>query len=707
MPLALVFTSAAQGLTPGRSGFCTVARHAKMPERLAALLEGLGTPHAASGSATYTLRQLDAAGKRWHILSRFTAGGLDYTQRDNRLAHHLAFDEEEVAKLPPPADVAGRWQGWVSQWQEPARWLEPLTLQLAAGRPLIPCSAWRRATGTGAKAAWLSGGHAAQPACLLNFGATPALLELLAESGALLGRSAWDATFTTDAAVTGSDGFVWCGGDAAGRRRIDLERADDEPAPAGDRARLAALGIAAGQTGGTPRPVSDAADAGSAARAPLWVIGGVLVTALIGVCAVLLTRRSPAPPEPPKAAVTAPRAPTAEEMAAAANLLRADAALRELQDIVSRGDLVAAARQWKEISVISPEFTARHRDQFVPRIQSGIAQSAADFVGRRLDAPGTAEDSAAVEKLLAETREALRIAGEIGAPRDTAWRRLEDLERRIDLLRQLDIRDTWIVAGKWLTASAGPGAPSAADFDLGRESGEAIGRFLREGLTGGAGTSTPVTIRLCAFRTLAGRDAASRPLRAKLEPGASSLWVTEDTGGARRPALSVSVGSRANVVSINFSGSSPADFTATNHAIELTNTQGKRLCIALIANPGELQALLPGLTGLSCDSGNQSVGPATWIEPVFSRVRMAGGRIGLYPAAHEFPDRAASLARSRNLLDTHLRRLAGGNGGMPRAEVESRRGLLDGGDLVSAGGPWSIRFVDAAGTPLLTLAEFR
>ncbi len=38
MPLQLVFTSAPQGLTPGRSGYCTVARHRAVPDRLAQLL---------------------------------------------------------------------------------------------------------------------------------------------------------------------------------------------------------------------------------------------------------------------------------------------------------------------------------------------------------------------------------------------------------------------------------------------------------------------------------------------------------------------------------------------------------------------------------------------------------------------------------------------------------------------------------------------
>lgn len=704
MPLALVFTSAPQGLHPGRSGFCTVARHAEMPERLAALLEGLGTPHATAGTATFTLRRLEAGGKTWHVLSRFTAGGLDYTRRDNRLAHHLAFAEPEIAALPPPADIAARWPGWLSEWEGPPRWLEPMRLQLAAGRPLVPCAAWRRTTGSGAKAAWLITGESPMQVAVTHAQDTGCLLELFAESGALLGRAAWAATFTTDAATSGAEGFAWCGGEVAGRRQVDLTTAGDAPLPEGDKARLAAFGVAARSTPAASGQGTTTAGGGEGGGSR-WLLAGLAVATLAIAAAFALRRPHPAAqPAPP--APTAPRAPTAEELAAAAALLRANDALRDLQDVVGRGDLVAAARQWGEIAQLSPDFTARHRDQFLPRIQAGIAKAAADAIDRQLSAPGIAEDPAAVEGLLAQAQADIRTATEIGAPRDAAWKRLQEMESRVRLLAQLDIRDTWLVTGQWVTGSAGAGVPSAADFDLGREAGEAVGKFLRDGLTGGAGTWTPVTLRLCDFRSLAQRDSASRPLRARLEPGANSLWVSEDTGGGRRPSLTVSVGTRANTVSVNFPGNTPAGFAQSNHAVELTNAAGKRLCIALLARPEALEPIRPGLGGLSHDPSNLVTGPAAWIEPAFLRVRMSGGRLGLYPAGHEFPERVASLSCSRNLIDTDLIRLAA-NGSAPRAEIAERRRLLDAGDPVAAGGPWSIRFVDARGQPIATLAEFR
>ena len=705
MPLCLIFTSAPQGLAPGRSGFCTVARHAEMPERLAALLEGLGTPHATPGTATFTLRRLEAGGRGWHVLSRFTAGGLDYTQRDNRLAHHLVLTEAETAALPPPADVAARWKEWIDQWNGPPRWLGSMQINLAPGRPLIPCSAWRRLTGTGAKAAWLVSGENPVNVSLIRSGGTGALLELLAESGALLGRSSWATSFTTDAGVTGADGFAWCGGEAGSRRRIDLATAESEPAPEGEKAQLAAMGVATRARPAPTTPTAHVSEARPAASLPLWPIVAVLSVAAAATGYLLLRQREPSP-SPVTVTTNAPRAPTAAEMAAAAALLRANDALRELQDVIARGDLVTAARQWSEVSRLSPGFTARHRDQFVPRIQAGIAAAAAASLDRQLSAPGAAEDRATIDRLVVESAESIRAGTEIGAPRDAAWNRLLEMDGRVRLLAQLDIRETWLVTGRWVTATAGPNAPSTADFDLGKESGEFINRFLREGLTGGAGTSTPVTVRLCALPSLGHRDTSTRAMRASLQPGANSLWLVEDTAQGRRPSITLSVGSRANIVSLNLPASAATGFARENHAIEVTNPAGRRLCIGLLARPEALVAIEPGMGGLSVDS-TLSTGPAAWIEPLFRRAHMSGGRIGLFPSDHEFPERVATLNVSRNVVDTDLIRLSSGSAGAPRATVAERRRHLDAGEPAKAGAPWSIRFVDARGNPLVTLAEFR
>ena len=708
MPLSLVFTSAPQGLTPGRSGFCTVARHREIPERLVTLLEGLGTPNGNSSTAVFTFRRLDAAGQSWYILSRFTAGGLDYTQRDNRLAQHLIFTEEEAAALPPPADVASRWHGWIEKWDGEPRWLDPIKLQLKAGRPLIPCSYWRKLTGTGAKAAWLIAGESASNISLINAKDTDELLQLFAEASALLGRASWSANFTTQAPITGSEGFAWCGGETSGRHSIDLSSANHEPAPEGERARQAALGVAVPTAMRAPQQLSTE---NSPAVTPVLLNGWLIGTIALAICAVSVAFYFVYKPNKTEskqvATVPVKKEPSPEEMAAAADILRANKALQELQDVMSREDYVTAARQWIEIAQISPAFTARHRDQFVPRIQACIATSAAKTLEDKLNQTGVAENPEAVEALRAEAADNLRVAKEIGAPKDAALARLTEVGARAKLLTQLDIRDTLLVPGKWVTGSAGPKIPSTAEFDFGPKAGAKISAFLKEGLTGGPGTSQSISIRLCTYRFIAQRDNSTRLHRAKLEQGASSVSVTEETPSAGQPSVSLSVGSRANTVTLKFTGQPPAGFTENNQGVELVNVAGRKLCVVLLASPEALEPIRFSLGALYTDASNQETTLAPWIEPVFTRLSLIDGRNGLYPAGHAFPDRTASLVISKNVLDTDLIRLNTSSESTRRTEINERRKLFDAGDFLAAGGTWTIRCVDSRGNSILQIGEFR
>ena len=273
MPLQLIFTSAPRGLVAGRSGFCTVARHASLSERLTQQLEALGTPHDASEGETFTFRRLEAGSQTWYVLSRFVARGLDYSQRDNRLAHHVVFTAEEAAVLPPPAAVALRWNDWKDTWSEEPTWLKEDTrpLPLASHPVLTPAAGWREFAGTGAKAAWLVNASGAASVSLLNPPSSAQLLRLLAESSALLGRAAWSATFTTNATKTGADGFDWAVGYASGRPTIDLAQAAQLTAPTGELARVAATGAgatapaSAGPTASSPRRTNSASAPATAA----------------------------------------------------------------------------------------------------------------------------------------------------------------------------------------------------------------------------------------------------------------------------------------------------------------------------------------------------------------------------------------------------------------------------------------------------------
>jgi hypothetical protein len=188
-----------------------VARHQSIPERLTQILESIGTPHESNQGATFTYRIIESGGQSWYVLSRFVARGLDYSQRNNRLAHHLVFSADEISVLTAPAAIALRWKGWVDEWKEGPTWLTDAdeTLHLENHPPLTPASGWRDFAGSGAKAAWLVGPAGANSLALRNPPEDARLLRLLAESAALLGRGSWHATFTTNASVTGAEGFQW------------------------------------------------------------------------------------------------------------------------------------------------------------------------------------------------------------------------------------------------------------------------------------------------------------------------------------------------------------------------------------------------------------------------------------------------------------------------------------------------------------------
>jgi hypothetical protein len=710
MPLALVFTSAPRGLVPGRSGYVTVARHAAMSPRLAELLEAIGTPHGAADGATFTLRRVEAGGSRWRVLSRFAAGGLDHTRRDNRIAHHLAFAEDELAALPPPADVARRWSGWISRWEGDPAFLPEASLDLRPGQPLIPCAGWREACGSGAKASWLVAGGGARSLGLSGNLEPTAWLRLLAESGALLGSAAWDVPFTTDASVTGTAGFTWrcqpTGGD------IDLNLAHAQPAPEGPEARRASLGVG---SSGTPRAtaprLAQASAPGSAAegsRQPLVLALALLLAVALGAGGWLLLRKPAPPPAPPP--IARPAAPSPAEIESARNLLRDQRALSAIDEAVQRDDVARAGRLWAELARAAPAFAQRNAEPTLARIRARLAASVARSLGDQLDKPEVAGDPAKAAAVAAEAETALALGAELGIPADRARRALESLRDRARLVASLDIRPTLVVPGRWVTGNAGPALPAAADFELGPEAGAEIRTFLSEGLVGGPGSVARGGIRLVAFRHLAHRDPRQpRMAEASIEPGASSVYAGETTTGGARPALSLSVGTRANAVSLNLPVRPGPDFLSSAQGLELVNAKGRRLCVVLLPSEAALDPLPLPLDALTPDPVTEALGPAPWIEPTLGSARVSGARLGLYPAGQAFPDRVIpSMVSPPSQVDTALLRLAAGTAGpMPRAELAERQRLAREGDRRQAGAPWTLRAVNLRGESVLTLAEIR
>jgi hypothetical protein len=710
MPLQLIFTSAPQGLTPGRSGYCTIARHRAIPERLAQLLESVGTPHERPEGETFTFRTLEAAGKNWCVLSRFVARGLDYTQRDNRLAHHLIFSLEEAAVLPPPAAIAGRWKGWRDEWSGAPTWLEgeDRPLHLETQTPLTPAVTWREETGTGAKAAWLINASGPAAVGLLNPPETLRLLRLLAEASALLGNSAWAATFTTDATTTGTDGFLWAVNSTSAASTIDFTTAKSLPAPSGDIARQAAAGLTSPKVlAGQPQrraTVPSAPTSGNNAAA--WIIGGVIIFAA-GAAAVFMLNRQ-AEPTPPAIIVEVKPQPSPADNAKSEEILKANRALTEIQGLMESDDFMSAAKLWAETSTLSPSFVRNYREQILPRILGNFSASATRQVLSRLDRPGILNDSKSIVEAIAEAKEALRLGTEIKVPQDESWKRLQACLERAQSLTNIEVRPTMVIPGEWRTGESGPNSPSQADFPLSRSAADAVAKFVEaSGAT--LRESVQIRIRLLAFTSPHLRDERTKYLSGEIRRTTQATWIESTPEPGKLPAIGIGLSNRRNEVSLNFPTGEGARAGA-NRLIEVILPKGERQCFALVSDLKALQPLNLGPDALLLDADTGVIRPASWAESAVNAFIWTNGSIGLYPEGHQFPDLdLPSIRATRSLLETDIIRLESkqGPGTPPYEIVAQRRKLFKEGKLMQAGAPWSIQAIDTNGAAGPRLLEFR
>lgn len=154
---------------------------------------------AALNPVVYSHLELILAGRRCHVLSRIGDAGLDYTQRTNKLAHHVVLDPVEIPPAGPawllaqPALMQANWTG------EPR--ILPAGPRVPAGdSPPRVCRAWQQLTGDagwGGVLAETASGPTIRQAVLVYPPGTD-LLPLLAESLALLpAKRRWQVAFST------------------------------------------------------------------------------------------------------------------------------------------------------------------------------------------------------------------------------------------------------------------------------------------------------------------------------------------------------------------------------------------------------------------------------------------------------------------------------------------------------------------------------
>ena len=707
MPLQLVFTSAPQGLTPGRSGYCTVARHRAIPERLAQLLESVGTPHELSEGETFTFRTLEAGDRHWFVLSRFVARGLDYTQRDNRLAHHLIFTAEEAALLAPPSALAARWKDWLAEWTGAPAWLEGETrpLALEPATPLSPAVTWRETTGTGAKAAWLIDATGAVPVGLRNPPANATLLRLFAESSALIGKAAWHATFTTDARITGEAGFIWAA-HAERPATIDFVDARTQPAPTGDLARQAAAGLTSPK--GTPIAVTRrpgaAPSAPQSGSATPWIVGGVLLVVAAGL-AFLFTNRTETP-APAPTPVVAP-APSASDLAQAEEILKVNRAVTEIMSLLETGEMLPAARLWLETNESAPRRLSNYKEQILPRILNGFSAGAVRQLLAQIERRDILADPKASQAAHAETIEVLRIGKLLGVAEDAAWKQLTEIKERTLRLPKLDVRPVLAVPGQWRVSDIGPTSPVEAEFPLSRSAVDRLTKWAEEA---GASARSTAQIRLRVLPMLSPhqRDDQTPYLNGEIKVTPQTTWFESNSELGKLPAIGIGLGSRRNVVSLNFPKVEVAK--QANMLIEIVFPKGDRRVLALIGDAKLLVPLDLGVGALRYDAETGVIRPAPWAESAVNAFVWAHGQVGLYPAEHSFPDRdLPSVRATRSLLETDLLRLEAKQGpdAPPYEEVAARRKSFKEGKLIEAGAPWVVQAVDSNGAAGPRLLEFR
>ena len=168
MAWQLIYTSTPRGLVAGRSGFCTVARHPEIRERLVAEIERCSAMDrsfsqiAGAGTVPPVIaahRIVDLGDATYHVLSMIQDAGLDYTGRTNHIAHHLICEEHELNAAASPAQILRSFH-WLKRWDSAPRYLgapEKVHLAQIGERISMPASHWEQLDGhDGAKALLLT-----------------------------------------------------------------------------------------------------------------------------------------------------------------------------------------------------------------------------------------------------------------------------------------------------------------------------------------------------------------------------------------------------------------------------------------------------------------------------------------------------------------------------------------------------------------------
>jgi hypothetical protein len=201
MSFEIVVTSAPSGLKPGAKGYCTVgATKGIAPQVLTTLesLSGYRWLYSASDPRNPVIYSHLLLKSGESILSRIGDAGLDYSNRENKLAHHLVLTAGERPAEGPTRTMAHS-TTLIQKWEGDPRYL-PQRKILADSEVSGPCRTWAQVTGDAGWAAVLAetvkGGTGREAFIVYRAGID--CLALIDEALSLLhSQERWTVTFST------------------------------------------------------------------------------------------------------------------------------------------------------------------------------------------------------------------------------------------------------------------------------------------------------------------------------------------------------------------------------------------------------------------------------------------------------------------------------------------------------------------------------
>lgn len=174
----LIYTSSRKGLLPGRSGFTTVAATRGMPPNLIAPLENLSGYNFTMQDNQFQedlnpvccyYIKMQYGNQILRVAGRIAPNGLDYSRRNNKIAHHLLFENaDSVADFPGgAAELFESGMVFVNDFQQEPCELGVKHLPPPSEENLLPAKTWVDFSGDAGMAAWVAGKFINDPADVL------------------------------------------------------------------------------------------------------------------------------------------------------------------------------------------------------------------------------------------------------------------------------------------------------------------------------------------------------------------------------------------------------------------------------------------------------------------------------------------------------------------------------------------------------------